>query len=991
VTTKDDMKIEDRRLKIEDSGGRIEGQSSILYPPSSILGGWWLLRSLPGLFVVVGQRLWNHLALMLAIAAGFVVAVALVVSIPVYAEAVGYRVLRDELSRTEAGNRRPPFAFMYRYLGAQNDTISWEEYAKLDTYMRQQVAQRLGLPVEQTIRYVAADKLPLVAANGAGTELFFTSLAFASDLERHIDVVDGQFPRVSQDGPIEVLLSENQASKLGFQVGENYLVLGPKQDRAGMSVPVRIAGIWRAKNPDEDYWFYRPTSFDETLFMPEESYTARVVTRNPRSIYVALWYLVTDGRGIRSADVGGVRARIARTNTEAGVLLRGARLDISPADALTRHQVQVQRLTLLLTIFSIPVLGLVAYFIILVAGLIVQRQSNEIAVLRSRGASRSQILGIYLLEELLLGALALGLGLLLGQAAALLMTWTRSFLELVPIEFLPIELTPEAWRRAAQMLGIVLLAGLVPALRAAGYTVVSYKNERARAVSRPFWQRAWLDILLLIAVYYGYTQLKQRGTVAILGGAGGDPFANPLLLLTPTLYMLALALVATRLFPLAMRLLAWMLGRLPGIAVITALRYLARTPRAYTGPVLLLTLTMSLAAFTASMARTLDRQLVDQIRYEIGADMRLDDLGQSTTPGGPAPAVGGPAASAQPPKDQIDEAQYLFLPVTDYLSIPGVEAAVRVMHSTADAVVSGSSEPVQLVGLDRPDFARVAAWREDYAGESLGALMNRLADDPAAVLISSDLAARRQLRVGDTFTLRLNVLGAPRTMPMVVAGYVGLFPTVYPEDGPTVVGNLDYIFDQAGGQFPYAVWLSLRAGTSREAIDNGVSDLGLTTFDRGYAPAEITAGQARPERQGLFGLLTIGFVAAAFLTALGFLFYAALSFQRRFVELGMLRAIGLSTRQLGTLLAYEQVLIVGVGMLAGTLVGVSASVLFIPFLQVRGGEHPQTPPFLVQIAWDQIQIIYLVFGALLALAVLVTLALLRRMQLFEAIKLGEAI
>ena len=168
-------------------------------------------------------------------------------------------------------------------------------------------------------------------------------------------------------------------------------------------------------------------------------------------------------------------------------------------------------------------------------------------------------------------------------------------------------------------------------------------------------------------------------------------------------------------------------------------------------------------------------------------------------------------------------------------------------------------------------------------------------------------------------------------------------------------------------------------------------DLGLTPFDRGYAPEAITAEQARPERQGVFGLLSIGFVAAAFLTALGFLFYAALSFQRRFVELGMLRAIGLSTRQLAGLLACEQVLIVGVGMLAGTLIGVSASVLFIPFLQVRGGKHPQTPPFLVQIAWGQIQIIYLVFGTVLALAVVVTLALLRRMQLFEAIKLGEAI
>ncbi len=305
--------------------------------------------------------------------------------------------------------------------------------------------------------------------------------------------------------------------------------------------------------------------------------------------------------------------------------------------------------------------------------------------------------------------------------------------------------------------------------------------------------------------------------------------------------------------------------------------------------------------------------------------------------------------------------------------------------------MSGAHAVIQLIGVDRADFPSVSAWREDYSRESLGDLMNHLADDPAAVLVSSGFAAQRQLRVGDQFVVTLNEGDQPTDVPVVVAGYINLFPTAYPEEGPIVVGNLDYFFDQVGGQFPYEVWLTMRPGTTRDQVNTGARDLNLTTFDKGYAPDQIVAEQARPERQGLFGLLTIGFVASAFLTALGFLFYAALSFQRRFVELGMLRAIGLSTRQLGTLLACEQVLIVGVGMLAGTIIGVSASVLFIPFLQVRGGEHPQTPPFLVQIAWGQIELIYLVFGALLATAVLVTLWLLRRMQLFQAIKLGEAI
>jgi putative ABC transport system permease protein len=953
----------------------------------------WSPGSLLGLVRVVGRRLWSHIALMLAIAAGFVVAIALVVSIPVYAEAVGYRVLRDELSKTETGAERSPFAFMYRYIGAQNGLIGWDDYSKIDTYMRNTVAGRLGLPVQQEVRYVSSDKLPLLPASGAGSPLLYVSMAFFTDMESHIELADGRLPQTSADGPVEVLIAEALASKLGFQVGEDYLVLGPKDDPAGKSVPVRIAGVWRAKDPGDPFWFYRPDAFDEVLLMPETSYTSRVIPRNADSIYVALWYLVTDGSGIRSSDVPAVSARIARTNVEAGVLLKGARLELSPAEALSRHQAQVRRLTVVLTVFSLPILGLIAYFIILVASLIVQRQSNEIAVLRSRGASRTQVLGIYLLESTLIGLIALGLAMPLGAAAAYLMTWTRSFLDLAPIEPLPIDLTREAWQRGVQMLGLLLVASLLPAFGAARYTVVSYKNERARATSRPFWQRAYLDLLLLVPVYYGYTQLRQRGTIAILGvgGSAGDPFSNPLLLLAPSLYIFAFALVAVRLFPLLMRLLAWLFARLPGISTVTALRYLSRTPRAYTGPVLLLILTLSLATFTASMARTLDGHLYDQVYYDTGSDMRLNDLGQSTeTAGGPGIQVGAPSQEQQP-SDTIDEAKYLFLPVTDYLTIPGVEAATRVARMKASAGVGGRSQDVQVLGIDRADFADVVRWRVDYAGESLGALLNRMADDPAAVLVSSDFAAQRGLRIGDKLTLTLNDLESAQEAPVVVAGFVGLFPTVYGDGGPLVVANLDYIFDREGGQFPYEVWLRLRDGTLRKAVNSGVTDLGLRTFDQGFAPEQIVIERARPERQGVFGLLSVGFAAAAFLTLLGFLFYAVLSFQRRFVELGMLRAIGLSARQLGALLSWEQALIIGAGMLGGTLIGVSASVLFIPFLQVRGGANPLTPPFLVRIAWDQIAIIYLVFGAILVGAVVLTLILLRRMQLFQAVKLGEAI
>jgi putative ABC transport system permease protein len=556
-------------------------------------------------------------------------------------------------------------------------------------------------------------------------------------------------------------------------------------------------------------------------------------------------------------------------------------------------------------------------------------------------------------------------------------------------------MTPDAWQRAWQMLALLLVASLLPAFTAARYTIVSFKSERARATRKPFWQRTYLDLLLLVPVIYGYTQLSQRGTIAFLGFgvAAGDPFGNPLLLLAPSLFIFALALVSARIFPLLMSLLAWLANRMPGVSTVTAMRYLARTASAYTGPVLLLVLTLSLATFTASMARTLDNHLYDQLYYEHGGDMRLYDLGWSTEgSSGPAGGFGQPTAdSAAESPDQLDEARFVFLPVTDYLLVPGVTAATRVSTSEIDVSAGGRSFQARFVGVDRVDLLNVARWREDYSRESLGALMNRLAEDPSSVLISGAFASQSGLRYGDRFTVRMNDLDVTREVQFTVAGYLSLFPTVYPAEGPFMIGNLDYAFEQQGGQYPYDVWLRLAPGAEQREIGVGLAELGLKTFERGFAPTELVAERERPERQGFYGLLSVGFIASAFLTVLGFLFYSVLSFQRRFVELGMLRAIGLSTRQLGTLLAWEQALIIGAGMLAGTVIGIAASRMFIPFLQVRRGQNSQIPPFLVEIAWEQIGIIYVTFGAMLVLAVIVMVVLLRRMKLFQAVKLGEAI
>jgi putative ABC transport system permease protein len=576
-------------------------------------------------------------------------------------------------------------------------------------------------------------------------------------------------------------------------------------------------------------------------------------------------------------------------------------------------------------------------------------------------------------------------GILLGERLAQLMGWTKSFLVLEARTLLNTTFSWANLRYGLVALAASLVASLGPAIGAARETIVTYKQELARVLRAPLWQRAYLDLLLVIPALYGYYVLRQRGTISFLetDGQAGSPFSNPYLFLVPIFFVFGLALLTIRVYPWLMRLLAWAANAWRGSVPVLALRHLARSVRQYVGPLLLLVLTLSLAVFTASMARTLDAHTVERSYYEVGSDFRLVEMGESTE----RESEGDDETGGQPSADGAEGPAWLFLPVSVHLQIPGVRAAARVWEKEVIAKLAVGNVKAQFMGVDRVDFQQVAFFRKDFAPASFGALMNALAVRDDALLVSRELADQG-LEVGDTVQIQIP-LGDEPVVKFTVGGVVDLFPRLYPEEGPFFVGNLDFVFQHAGATYPYDVWLRTAPDVSTFSVLEGADAAGINVMRAYHAREAIQDAQSSPERQGVFGLLSVGFVAAALLTVLGFVIYSYISFSQRYVELGVLRAIGLSMGQMAAFLAAEQLVLIVSGMAVGTGLGVLASQLFVPFFQVQAGEHPFTPPFIVRLAWDRLPYIYAVFGVMFVAGVLVLLASLRRMRVFEAVKLGE--
>ncbi|HMN28277.1 MAG TPA: FtsX-like permease family protein, partial [Caldilineaceae bacterium] len=866
------------------------------------------------------------------------------------------------------------------------------------SYMANELAPTLGLPVQARMHAVKSDLFQIFPTAAGSYEIGDQPLlrgyvGFVEGIAQQITLVEGQAPAPAAPGePLEVLVRPELALKAGLQVGESYIVYdpgGPSAQglRPQLQIPVRIAGLWEAKDPNADFWYLSPSSFANVLLVPESAYIEGFAAQVRNAFYDLSWYQQFDGDRVRTEVVPAFLDRVSRAETRISALLPGTYLELSPVEGLKRYQLAASAQAILLLVFGIPVLGLIFYFIMLIADSSVQRQRLEIATLKSRGASSGQVLSTYLLQGAFMALVALILGPQVGRLLAQLIGGAQQFLSFQLQTPLNVVITTTSLWFALLALALALLATMLPALGAARMTIVHAKQDVGRPRQRALWQRFFLDVQLLAVSAYGYYLLKTQGRIAFLElGAPGDPLSNPILFLAPTLFIFSATLFCVRLFPLLTWLLSWLAARFNGLSLLLALRNLARSSQAYAGLLLLLILTTSLGTFTASMTRTLDENLVARIFYRVGADVVLTEGVGVATLEQPADTTQSSAAG-----DAALPTVWVNLPVDDHRQAPGVQAVTRMGKFAVSTQQGNQLNNGILYGIDRIGFPGAAYFRTDFAAESLGSLMNALALSYSGVIVSQSFLDTAHLPIGDSVALRGLIPTSNQAINFTIVGSVALFPTAYPQNGPVFIANLDYIFSELGQELPYKVWLGLDQSASLAAVTAAIDQLGFKVLAVEDAAALIQAAQKQPTRVGVFGFLSIGLIMTTVLSMLTLATYAVLSYRQRLIQLGILRAIGLAPGQLALSLGSEQIIITLVAVSAGVYLGLLASYLFIPFLQIGYSEGELVPPFVVAIAWDDVARLV----AALLIAMLLTTAgivgLLLRLQTFKAVKLGEVL
>jgi putative ABC transport system permease protein len=566
----------------------------------------------------------------------------------------------------------------------------------------------------------------------------------------------------------------------------------------------------------------------------------------------------------------------------------------------TREQVaddQASDVTAFLSFLRFFLLGFagvtlfVGVFLILnTFSILVAQRTRELALLRSLGASRGQVLRSVLVEAVVVGLLAATLGLVAGLGVAVLLRAVMQAARGVRLPDAGLTL-PAAAVVASYLVGVLvtMVAALPPALRASRVLPIAAMREAATP-DRPLTP---LTVAGTLPALFGVGAVGA----ALFGGLGD---ATPPALLGGVL----LSFVGvTMLTPAIARPAVAALGRAFAWSTPGKLgqRNSARNPRRTAVTAAALMVGIALVTGVSVLASSLKASLGQLVRQDIAAELVIsgDNVTDRSAPSYD-PAVIGKAKQ-----------------------LPGVRQAVAVHVDVAQA----GKETVEVAGGDAQAIADTFR---------LKATAGELRTLQAGELVIDDrFATDHHLAVGGTLQLATQRRG-PRTFTVV-----GVFERSRLVPGALLLSVPDAT---AGFRSPQANWgyVTLDEGADPAVVQRQVAALLADNPEVGVHSqsdflAQLTS-QVNTSVVLLYVLLGLSIVVAV----LGIVNTLVLSIVERTRELGLVRAVGMHRAQVIQMVAVESVVVAVFGALLGVLVGAAlgTSVVgalrdeFVPVLSV---------------------------------------------------------
>jgi putative ABC transport system permease protein len=519
----------------------------------------------------------------------------------------------------------------------------------------------------------------------------------------------------------------------------------------------------------------------------------------------------------------------------------------------------------------------------------VAQRVAEFGMLRTLGASRRQILTSVLIEALAIGLLGAAIGVLGGFLIALLL---NALFEALGIDLPTTSLVMKSRTVAvALVVGVLVtfVSSLIPALRSTRVPPIAALHAFAPTPTRR--RRllyAALSILLGLAglalLLLGLLGNADAGAAAGLMGGGA------------VVIVIAVSLFSPRLVPPLAAIAGWPLERLRRLTGRLARENAQRNPSRTAVTAAALMIGLALVAFVTVFSAGLKSSVAQVVDENFAGGLVIQNSD------GFSPIPNGAATAAR--------------------KVPGVALVATIRSAQAKLVGSGAGAGVSAPTPDVEQAVKIE-WKKGGP-----AVLRNLADEQAVV--SDSFASEHDLAVGDRFRL----LSQTRRRPTF-----------------EVAGEFDSKLDIFGSVMIAQAALAREFGQTQDTIDlvetaagsdpATVQALLTKLVEVAFPTAEALDQQELKESREkqvdqlvnlVFALLALAIVISLF----GIANTLALSIHERRRELGMLRAIGMSRRQVRTMIRYEAVITALIGAILGMALGVVFAALIAQPLKDEG-------------------------------------------------------
>jgi putative ABC transport system permease protein len=576
-------------------------------------------------------------------------------------------------------------------------------------------------------------------------------------------------------------------------------------------------------------------------------------------------------------------------------------------------------ITTFLLVFAGISLVVGSFLIVNTFSILVAQRSRELALLRALGASRRQVTWSVQLEALVLGLLGstigLGLGVLLAMLLRLLFEQFGLDLSGQSLVFGPRTVV------ASYLVGVVvtMAAAALPARRTARIAPVQALRDDIALPESSIHRRLLIGLLLaaggLVSLAFGLLLDVPRPLAFV--GAGVLAILLGVAAASPVISRPFLRLARTtydRLF-----------GTVGNLAGLNSLRNPRRTAATASALMIGLALACTMAIVGDSAKASVDKSIEEAF---------VGDFVVSNVFGG----------------------EFNAGVADEMAAVEGVDDVVR--------------ERFQIVELDDDDEFVAAV-----DPSSVGPLELRVTDGSEAlgereVLLQETYADDIGLGVGDTLDITVpagsqewTVVGVIEDNPVVFSGIVTTIET-FESSGFEPADNALIVFADAG---PAADGL-------QDRLDAIVEELPIVTVKDQQAFAEERREPIDNFVLIIFALLGLALVIAV----LGIVNTLALSIIERTREVGLLRAIGLSRRQLRQMIRLESVVIALLGAVLGVVMGIFFGVVLMRALRDEGLE-------VISVPWDQMGVFLLLSMVIGVLAAVLPARRAARLDVLKAI------